>query len=248
VHPLAQQFAQVAGEYERGRPGYPPAVVGAIAAELKLRPGAKVLDLAAGTGKLTRALDAGGLDVIAVEPLEELRVQLAAHIDAERIHAGFAEEIPLRDASVQAVTVADGFHWFQHERALAEIARVLSERGGLAVLNTAPDWSGASWAHEVGTLFASTRGEHPNFDGPRWEEEARAAGIWSEPRVVQLTISQPAVPERIPDLFASMSWIASLPDTDRAPLIQQVRELVLAGETPAEMPVHYHVTLVTRAV
>ena len=70
LHPLADRFASVAEEYERGRPEYPPGVVGALTAELGLGPGAAVLDLAAGTGKLTRALLAAGLDVIAVEPQE----------------------------------------------------------------------------------------------------------------------------------------------------------------------------------
>ena len=72
LHPLADRFASVAEEYERGRPEYPPGVVGALTAELGLGPGAAVLDLAAGTGKLTRALLAAGLDVIAVEPQEAL--------------------------------------------------------------------------------------------------------------------------------------------------------------------------------
>jgi predicted RNA methylase len=73
LHPLAERFAGVAGAYERGRPEYAPAVVGAIAAELRIPPGARVLDLAAGTGKLTRALLNAGLDVVAVEPQRPLR-------------------------------------------------------------------------------------------------------------------------------------------------------------------------------
>src|SRR5437868_12217076 len=109
MHPLAAQFAELADVYERGRPGYPPAVVGALAAELGLAPGARVLDLAAGTGKLTRALLAGGLDVLAVEPQAALRDVLARRIGAERVHDGVAEAIPLADASVDAVTVSDAF-------------------------------------------------------------------------------------------------------------------------------------------
>ncbi|HEX3452530.1 MAG TPA: hypothetical protein VHS26_04450, partial [Solirubrobacteraceae bacterium] len=88
LHPLAESFAAVADEYERGRPDYPPAVVGALAAELGLARGATVLDLAAGTGKLTRALLAGGLNVLAVEPQAALRDVLAQRIGAERVHDG----------------------------------------------------------------------------------------------------------------------------------------------------------------
>ena len=99
-HELASQFASVADAYERGRPEYAPAVVGALGAELGLVTGARVLDLAAGTGKLTRALLAGGLDVVAVEPLAAMRERLAAAIGAERVREGLAEAIPLADASL----------------------------------------------------------------------------------------------------------------------------------------------------
>jgi ubiquinone/menaquinone biosynthesis C-methylase UbiE len=161
LHPLAAGFDEVADAYERGRPEYAPAVVGALAAELRIPPGGRVLDLAAGTGKLTRALVAGGLDVIAVEPQPRLCELLRTSVGAERVLEGIAEAIPLRDGSVAALTVADAFHWFDHPRALAEIRRVLQPGGGLAVLSTAPDWSGASWAQEVGTLISELRPAHP---------------------------------------------------------------------------------------
>jgi SAM-dependent methyltransferase len=242
-HPLAAQFASVADAYERGRPDYPPAVVGALAAELGIPPGAPVLDLAAGTGKLTRPLLAAGLDVVAVEPLAPQRDRLAAVIGAERVREGFAEEIPLPDASVDAVTVADGFHWFDHAQALAEIRRVLQPRGGLAVLSTLPDWSGASWAHELGTLIQRLRPEHPYFDGPPWQEAVRAAGGWTAPREIRVTTSQPTDPGRIVDYVTSMSFVAALPDEERAKWLAQVVALVDAGETPAELPVHFVVGL-----
>jgi SAM-dependent methyltransferase len=135
-----------------------------------------VLDLAAGTGKLTRALLGVGLDVVAVEPQAQLREILVASVGAEHVLDGVAEEIPLPDASVAAVTVADAFHWFNQAAALREIQRVLIAGGGLAVLRILPDWSGASWAHEVGTLIAELRPDHPQFEGPRWQEVARAEG------------------------------------------------------------------------
>lgn len=238
LHPLAQRFESVAGEYERGRPQYPPAVVGALAAELSVPPGAPVLDLAAGTGKLSRVLLAAGFDLTAVEPLESLREVLTERIGPDRVRDGVAERIPLEDASVDAVTVADAFHWFDHAAALAEIARVLRPGGGLAVLSTVTDWTGATWAHEVGTLVASLRPQHPNFDGPPWSIAARAAGRWSEPREIKITTSQPARPEQIVDYLGSMSWIAALPDDERAPAVERIRILVNGGEMPAELPVH----------
>jgi SAM-dependent methyltransferase len=246
LHPLASGFAGVAGAYERGRPEYAPAAVEAVVAELGLAGSAPVLDLAAGTGKLTRALLAAGLDVTAVEPQAQLRELLVAAVGGDRVHDGVAEEIPFPDASFAAVTVADAFHWFDHEAALAEIARVLRPGGGLAVLTMVPDWAGASWSHEVGALVAGLRPEHPHFDGPPWQQAARAAGGWSEPRELRLTSSQPAQRERFVDYLASISWIASLPDAQRAEMLAQVDAIVSAGETPAELPVHVVVGLAIR--
>jgi SAM-dependent methyltransferase len=247
LHPLTAGFAEVAGVYERGRPEYAPAVVGAIAAELGIPVGGPVLDLAAGTGKLTRALLGVGLDVVAVEPQPELRELLAASVGSERVHEGLAEAIPLPDESVAAVTVADAFHWFDHAVALTEIGRVLRPGGGLAVLSAVPDWSGASWSHEVGTLIAGMLTAHPKFDGPPWQESVRGAGGWTEPREIRVTASQPASPERMVDYVASMSWVASLPEDQRAETLAQVDAIVSAGETPPELPIHVVIGLTALA-
>jgi SAM-dependent methyltransferase len=241
LHPLAEKFAAVADCYDRGRPEYAPAVVGALVDELRLGPSADVLDLAAGTGKLTRALLAADLDVVAVEPQPELRELLVASVGAERVRDGVAEKIPLADGSVDAVTVADGFHWFDRTAALAEIRRVLRPGGGLALLWAVPDWGGASWAHEVGTLMAGKRlesKEHPYFDGPPWQDAVRAADGWSEPREIRVTSTQPASPQRMVDYIGSVSWVAAMSERERGELLEQVGALVTAGETPAELPVH----------
>jgi SAM-dependent methyltransferase len=235
---LAEHFVDVAEAYERGRPAYTPEVAEAIAAELGVGPSAPVLDLAAGTGKLTRALLAAGLDVVAVEPQAELREILTAGVGSERVLAGLAEEIPLSDASVAAVTVADAFHWFHQAAALEEIRRVLAAGGGLAVLRISPDWSGASWAHEVGTLIAGLRPAHPQFEGPIWQDTARAQGCWTEPREIQLAMVQPASPEGVLDYIASMSWMAALPEGQREDTIGRIGEIIRAGETPGELGVH----------
>jgi SAM-dependent methyltransferase len=154
LHPLAEQFASVAGAYERGRPEYPPSVVGALAAELQIEPGARVVDLAAGTGKLTRALLAAGLDVVAIEPQASLRELLAASIGSERALEGLAEAIPLADGSVAAVTVADAFHWFDQAAASAWRSRGADDDAGLehgfvGPRARHPDSAGASSAPAV---------------------------------------------------------------------------------------------------
>jgi len=246
LHPLAESFASVADSYERGRPDYTPAAVGALMAELRLRPGSAVLDLAAGTGKLTRALLAADLDVIAVEPQQALRERLLASVEPGRVREGLAEAIPLPDAAMDAVTVADAFHWFDHTAALEEIRRVLRPGGGLAIISTVPDWSGASWSHEVGSLLANLRPEHPSFDGTPWQEAVRASDGWTDPREVHVTSSQQASPERVVDHVTSVSWMAALPEDERAEVIEQVRTLVDAGETPQQLTVHYVLGLTER--
>lgn len=247
LHPLAARFADVADAYERGRPEYAPAVVGAIAAELGVPPEGRVLDLAAGTGKLTRALLAAGLDVVAVEPQAALREVLAAGIGADRVHEGLAETIPLPDGSVAAVTVADAFHWFDQAAALTEMRRVLRPGGGLAVITTAPDWSGASWAHDVGTLITSGMPQHPHFHGPPWQDAVRADGRWGEPREVRVTTYPRAVPARIVDWVESMSWVAAMPAGERGELLARIDALVAAGDTPARMAVHVTIGLAALA-
>ena len=247
LHPLADQFASVADAYERGRPDYAPAVVGALAAELGLAPHAPVLDLAAGTGKLTRALLAFGLDVVAVEPQAEMRERLAAIVGPDHVRDGVAEDIPLADASIDAVTVADGFHWFDRAKALPEIRRVLRPGGALAVLTTLPDWGEASWGHELGSMILDARPEHPYFDGPPWEETVRTGDGWTEPRQIRVTTSQPADADRILDYVASMSWVAALPDDERREWLEQAERLVRGGETPPELPIHVGIGLTTLA-
>ena len=247
LHPLAEQFASVAGAYERGRPDYAPAVVGALVAELGIAPDAPVLDLGAGTGKLSRALLAAGLDVVAVEPQAALRETLAAHVGIERALEGRAEAIPLPDDAVDAVTVADAFHWFDQAAALAEIRRVLRPGGGLAVLWTAPDWSGASWAHEIVAMLQRLRPEHPGFDGPPWQETARALGTWSAPREIGVRTAYPADRQRILDYLASVSWVAASSEAQRTEMLARAAAIVDATDIPAELSVQTVIGLTSPA-
>src|SRR3954470_10173242 len=172
LHPLAATgFADVAAAYERGRPDYPAAVVDVLG----LPEGARVLDLAAGTGKLPRVLREAGLDVVPVEPLPAMRALVPDALD------GTAEAIPLPDASVDAATVGDAWHWFAHARAPAELARVVRPGGVLAILWQYPGGEGLpEWSHALGEILAPLRGSHPGFgeiappgDHPGFEEHTQ---------------------------------------------------------------------------
>jgi SAM-dependent methyltransferase len=126
IDPAAATFESVAAEYEFGRPSWPPDAV----ASLGLPRAARVADLGAGTGKLTRVLIEQFDRVIAIEPLGGMRALIPAAAEAL---AGTAEAIPLADASLDGVFCGESFHWFEWPRALLEIARVLRMGGTLAM-------------------------------------------------------------------------------------------------------------------
>src|SRR5215218_6216935 len=131
VHSRARSFGRAAGSYELGRPGWPAEAVEIAARRLGLAGDAAVLDLAAGTGKLTRVLAERFASVTAVEPLDGMRAVLEAEVKGVRALAGTAEAIPLEAASVDAVFAAEAFHWFDAVRAVADMARVLRPDGGV---------------------------------------------------------------------------------------------------------------------
>jgi SAM-dependent methyltransferase len=130
----SRSFETVAAAYEQHRPDYPEEALRWTADRLGLAGGARVLDVGAGTGKLTRGLVALGLDVVAVEPgrpmLEQLRLTVP---EAEAFEAP-AEALPLEDLSVDAAFAGQAFHWFDRERAIPELCRVVRSGGGLALL------------------------------------------------------------------------------------------------------------------
>ena len=120
--------------YEQGRPGYPDEAVRFFVSHFGLTPRHRVLDLAAGTGKFTRHLTSASLQVVAVEPSDSMRAQFVRQLPGVEILAGRGEAIPLATGSLDAVFVAQSFHWFDAPRALAEIARVLRPGGGLGLI------------------------------------------------------------------------------------------------------------------
>src|SRR3954465_14141410 len=130
----ARSFESVAAEYERHRPEYPGEALRWAADRLELEPGARVLDVGAGTGKLARGLVALGLEVVAVEPGVPLLDHLRMEGPEAEAHEGHPESIPLPDESVKAAFAGQAYHWFDRERALPELHRVIRPSGGRALL------------------------------------------------------------------------------------------------------------------
>ena len=150
----ANSFERAAGEYERARPGYPDAVV-----DWMLPAAARtVLDLGAGTGKFSRSLVARGLEVIAVEPDDVMRARLAAGLPTVRALGGTGESIPLPDASVDLVTIAQAWHWMDAARAAVEIARVLRPGGALALVWNIRD-ERVAWVRRLSEIMGSSDAE-----------------------------------------------------------------------------------------
>ncbi|KQV06617.1 class I SAM-dependent methyltransferase [Leifsonia sp. Root112D2] len=234
----AHSFGAAAEAYERGRPGYPDAAV-----DWMLPPGAtRVLDLGAGTGKLTRSLLARGLDTVAVEPLDGMRAQLERALPSATALAGSAEEIPLPVASVDAVLVAQAWHWVDPARAVPEAARVLRPGGTLGLVWNIRDES-VEWVARFGELITETR-EH-DFDagdptiGAPFGEAQHHEVRWTH-RITRAALL---------DLVASRSYVIVLPEERRTALLGRVRELLdthpdVAGRDPLPLP---YITRATRA-
>ena len=161
---LARSFNDVADAYDFGRPRYDDHAIDAIAAAAGGGP--RLLDVGAGTGRLSGPLLEQGFDVVAVEPLDAMRAILARTIGAERALAGRAEALPLPDASVDGAVCSDAWHWFDGARAADELARVVRPGGGVVVCVTYPRWFGSDdapdwWLDLVVVHTALPKGDHP---------------------------------------------------------------------------------------
>jgi ubiquinone/menaquinone biosynthesis C-methylase UbiE len=205
-------------------------VVQLLVDELGIAPGRRVLDLAAGTGKLTRLLVATGADVVAVEPDPAMRVALPEAL------AGSAEAIPLPDGSVDAVTVGQAFHWFDAPAALAEIARVLRPGGGLALLWNERDESTA-WVAEMSRLIRWHERTVSRYQHVDWAEVVAADGRFAPLEEVVVRWDQPMTREVLADRVRSISYIAVMPSTERERLAAEVTTLV--GRLPEPFPLPY---------
>lgn len=223
----ANSFGPAAGTYERGRPTYP-----ATALNWLLPPGLpRVLDLGAGTGKLTRSLTERGLPVTAVDPSDGMLTELRRILPAVPAHRGSAEDIPLPDGSVDVVLVAQAWHWVDPARAAPEIARVLSPGGRLGLLWNVRDEHNADWVHRLGEIIDGAEQGRSTAVGPPFGPVETAEFRWTD------TVS----PDGLIDLVASRSQVILLPPDQRAALLAQVRQLAathpaLVGRTGFDLP------------
>lgn len=241
----ARSFGSVADGYERYRPGYP---LDAVRWLLAAAPGARVVDLGAGTGKLSAVLVAAGASVIAVEPDPAMRAQLVVAVPAADSRAGSAEAIPLGDGAADAVLAAQAFHWFDHQRALPELARVLVPGGVLGILwnlrNEDEPWVAALSAE---LAFDISDGTHSVRD-----PEVGGMGVLARSplfgpiEAAQFPYAQELTEDALVALIRTRSLVTLMAAAARDDLLARIRRLCrehpdLAGRAKFTMPYVTHV-------
>jgi len=234
LHPATRGFA-AADVYERGRPDYPAAAIARIVSRLELGRGRTVLDLAAGTGKLTRLLVPSEANLIALEPVPEMRAQLERRVPGVATIAGAAERIPLADGYLDGVTVGQAFHWSKQDDALREIHRVLRPGAGLALI-----WNARDERHPLQAALSEIidplEGDMPRRRQGNWKTLLAESGLYQRSERFLFEHLQAVDEQGLVERVLSISLIAASSETVRADIEARVRALAREAEHPLRLP------------
>ena len=206
-----------------------------LAAELGIGAGTRVCDLAAGTGKFTRLLLDLRAEVVAVEPVAAMRDQLVAALPGVEVLDGTAEALPLGDASADAVTVAQAFHWFDHQAALAEVARVLVPGGGLALVWNRRD-ERVGWVRAMSEILDWHARAQSSYERRDWAPVVAASGRFTPMGHAALPHVQAMTRELLEERVRSVSFVAAAPEPEREALVGRVLALVEGVDEPFPLP------------
>lgn len=232
VHPVAAAgFSSAAEVYERARPSYPEEAVAWIVERAGLEAGRTVLDVGAGTGKLTRLLVPSGARVVAVEPLDEMR----GLIEGCETVAATAEALPFADGSADAITVAQAFHWFDHDRALPELHRVLAPDGVLVLIWNSRDLDDPL-QRGVEELLRPLRDQVPGQQLGAWREPLARSPLFGAEEARSFRYEQTFTTDDLCGRVASTSFVAAMSPFDREALLAQVRALTHGLAEPFAFP------------
>jgi SAM-dependent methyltransferase len=237
VHPAALEgFSTQAQAYSRGRPDYPPALSAWLTQGLGLCAGKNAVDLGAGTGKFTPLLAQTGASVIAIEPVEAMRLQLLRALPGIAAVAATAQSLPLAGASVDAVVCAQAFHWFANRPALQEIARVLRPGGKLGLVWNVRDES-VDWVAAISAIIAPYGGDTPRFHSGEWRRlfpNELFSPLQESVLSYQHRGSARAV---ILERVLSVSFIGALPERERAQVAAKLEALIASHPQLKDRPV-----------
>lgn len=228
----AASWSEDASAYERARPGWPAAAVDWLFEQLALAGDATVLDLAAGTGKLTRELVGRAGAVIAVEPLAGMRAQLERTTPAAEVLDGVAEALPLPPRCVDAVFVAEAFHWFASAAAMGEITRVLRTTGGIGLVWNIEDWTDTAFNERLVAALPEPVNRINLHPTPRatWEVLERAPA-YARPETARFAHEHSLSAVGFADLVGSWSRVASRPAQEQADIRERLLDVAPEGVT-----------------
>ncbi|MGH2687026.1 MAG: class I SAM-dependent methyltransferase [Actinomycetota bacterium] len=233
-------FGTAAEEYERARPDYPSEAIDRLAQELEIGRACTVLDLGAGTGKLTRQLAELGSWVLAVEPVEAMRRMFSASLHGVPLVAGVAEALPVRDGRFDAVVCGQAFHWFDGTRALPDIYRVLKPRGRLGLIWNVKDES-VGWVRQLDEILDPYKRRVPQETTGEWRRAFSATDLFGTQNQIRFPHAQELDAPGLVERYASASYLAILPEAERTEVLGRIERLArthpdLTGRSTFSLP------------
>jgi SAM-dependent methyltransferase len=230
LHPSAAiGFQRGVDEYERGRPDFPTDAIDMLHGWLGLVRGRTLLELGAGTGKLTAMLAPSGVRVVAIEPVAAMREALARNVPNIQIVDGLAEELPLEADSIDAAVAAQAFHWFDGDRVLHELSRVLRRDGRLALVWNVRDET-VPWILRLTELMEPYRGDTPSHRSMRWKQAFDTTDGFAPPTLHTFPYIHRTTREGTVARVLSVSFMATLSDEEKDRVAEEVRRIVPGEE------------------
>jgi SAM-dependent methyltransferase len=244
VHDAAARgFQAAAGAYERRRPDYPSEAVDRLIEELEIGERARILDVGAGTGKLTRMLVRTRARLLAAEPVEAMRATFAAAVPGVPVVGATAEALPFSDGVFDGVVAAQSFHWFRGEAALEEFHRVLRPAGRLGLIWNMHDVS-VPWVGRLLDLIERHRGSTPQERTGEWRRPFQTTAFFGTLNRRKFPTEQRFDLPGLVDRVATTSFIAALPPERRRALLQEVAALAAAqADERGELVLPYNTEL-----
>jgi len=225
VHEKSEGYRTGAGDYVAGRPGYPPEAVIWLREIVGLGPDRNVLELGAGTGKFIPTLRETGAEIVALEPIAEMRARLVQDHPKAKALAGTAEAIPLPDNSIDAVVCAQAFHWFATRSALAEIRRVLVPGGMLGLIWNVRD-ERVPWVAALSEITNRYEGDTPRYRTGAWRRAFPAPGFAFVEERHARNSHVGAVEQVVLKRTLSVSFVAGLDAERRGEIEREVEALI----------------------